>query len=166
MSETARSSAFIGLGSNLDNPVAQVAGALRELDGVAQTRCVGQSSLYQTQPIGPADQPDFINAVAELRTGLTPLELLAELQALELRHRRVRTGQRWGPRTLDLDLLLFADLQLDGERLILPHPRLAQRAFVLYPLAELAGEALWIPGFGRLGGLLPKVSGHGIRQLA
>ncbi len=110
---------------------------MSELDQLPLTRRRRASSLYATRPVGPADQPDFINAVAQLETRLSPLALLDQLQALEQRHGRVRE-RRWGPRTLDLDLLLFDDRRLVTPRLTLPHPEMVKRAFVLVPLAEIA----------------------------
>ncbi|WP_069384940.1 2-amino-4-hydroxy-6-hydroxymethyldihydropteridine diphosphokinase [Halomonas caseinilytica] len=135
--------AWIGLGSNLDAPRSHVERALSELDQLPLTRRRRASSLYATRPVGPADQPDFINAVAQLETRLSPLALLDQLQALEQRHGRVRE-RRWGPRTLDLDLLLFDDRRLVTPRLTLPHPEMVKRAFVLVPLAEIA-PALVLP---------------------
>ncbi|MDW7745817.1 2-amino-4-hydroxy-6-hydroxymethyldihydropteridine diphosphokinase [Halomonas sp.] len=132
-----RHAAWIGLGSNLDGPRAHVERALGELDRLPLTRRVAASRLYASAPVGPADQPDYINAVAQLETRLSPLALLDQLQALEQRHGRVR-GRRWGARTLDLDLLLFDDQRVTLPRLTLPHPEMARRAFVLVPLAELA----------------------------
>jgi len=129
--------AWIGLGSNLDGPREHVARALEELESLPLTRRVAASRLYASRPVGPADQPDYVNAVAHLVTRLSPLALLDQLQALEQRHGRVR-GRRWGPRTLDLDLLLYDDRRLTLPRLTLPHPEMARRAFVLVPLAELA----------------------------
>ncbi|MCW4153597.1 2-amino-4-hydroxy-6-hydroxymethyldihydropteridine diphosphokinase [Halomonas sp. 18H] len=129
--------AWIGLGSNLDDPAEHVTRALTELDGLPLTQRVLASSLYATRPVGPADQPDFINAVARLETRLSPLALLDQLQALEQRHGRVRE-RRWGPRTLDLDLLLFNNRQLSWPRLTLPHAQMTRRAFVLVPLVEVA----------------------------
>lgn len=131
--------AWIGLGSNLDAPRRHVETALAELDQLPLCHCLRHSRLYRSAPVGPADQPDFINAVALVATRLSPLALLDQLQALEQRHGRER-GRRWGPRTLDLDLLLFDDRQLALPRLTLPHPELANRAFVLRPLAELAPQ--------------------------
>ncbi|WP_104204903.1 2-amino-4-hydroxy-6-hydroxymethyldihydropteridine diphosphokinase [Billgrantia saliphila] len=131
--------AFIGLGSNLDDPLDQVRRALGELAALPLTTRVGASRLYASRPVGPADQPDFINAVAHLRTRLSPLALLDQLQALEQRHRRIRQ-RRWGPRTLDLDLLLYGEERVELPRLRVPHPEMAKRAFVLLPLAELAPE--------------------------
>ncbi|MCK0766240.1 2-amino-4-hydroxy-6-hydroxymethyldihydropteridine diphosphokinase [Chromohalobacter beijerinckii] len=131
--------AYIGLGSNLDEPREHVSRALNELDALPLTHLAGHSSLYASAPVGPQDQPDFINAVARVFTRLSPLALLDQLQALEQRHRRVRQ-RHWGPRTLDLDLLLYAHLEWRTPRLTLPHPAMRERAFVLVPLAELAPD--------------------------
>lgn len=140
--------AYIGVGSNLDQPARQVAEALIGLARLPQSRLLAQSRLYQSRPLGPQDQPDFINAAALLETGLAPLPLLRELQALEARHGRNRAGERrWGPRTLDLDILLYGDLRMHTQELTLPHPRLHERSFVLYPLAEIAPE-LRVPDHG------------------
>src|SRR5690554_4598604 len=117
---------YIGIGSNLDDPVAQVRQALVELSRLPLTQYIAASRLYRSRPVGPQNQPDFINAVALLRTRLSPLALLDQLQALEQRHRRVRQ-RRWGPRTLDLDLLLFDDSVLTLPRLTVPHPEMARR---------------------------------------
>ncbi len=135
---------YIGLGSNLENPVTQVATALLELERLPDCRHLIHSSLYRSDPVGPPGQPDYINAVASLETTLSPLELLDAMQALEQQHQRVRI-QHWGPRTLDLDLLLYGDQQIRNERLTVPHPYLHERSFVLYPLAEIAPE-ISIPG--------------------
>ncbi|MGM0535755.1 MAG: 2-amino-4-hydroxy-6-hydroxymethyldihydropteridine diphosphokinase [Pseudomonadota bacterium] len=134
---SSRHSAWVGLGSNLDDPREHVERALGELDHLALTRRIAASTLYASAPVGPADQPDYINAVAQLETRLSPLALLDQLQALEQHHGRIR-GRRWGPRTLDLDLLLFDELQVTWTRLTLPHPQMLRRAFVMVPLAELA----------------------------
>jgi 2-amino-4-hydroxy-6-hydroxymethyldihydropteridine diphosphokinase len=131
--------AYVALGSNLEDPVNQVESALRELDALPHTRLVKRSSLHRTAPVGYADQPDFINAVAQLETGLPAERLLEELQHLETRHGRVRSFPN-APRTLDLDLLLFGDLVMQTERLTLPHPRMRERDFVLRPLREIAPE--------------------------
>lgn len=127
---------FIGLGSNLENPVAQLEQAFVELAVLPQTRLRARSRLYSSRALGPV-QPDYVNAVAELETDLAPLALLDQLQALEQAHRRVRL-EHWGPRTLDLDILLFGDRLIDEPRLKVPHYHMHARAFVLYPLAELA----------------------------
>lgn len=128
--------AYVALGANLGDARAAVLQALRDLDGLPQTRCVRASSLYRSAPVD-ASGPDYINAVAELRTTLSAHALLAELQQLEQRAGRERPWRN-APRTLDLDLLLYGDLELDDPVLTLPHPRMWQRAFVLRPLAEIA----------------------------
>lgn len=130
---------YVGLGSNLEDPIAQVRLALEALDTLPLTERVAASRLYVSRPLGPQDQPDFINAVAHLRTRLSPLALLDQLQALEQRHGRVRQ-RHWGPRTLDLDLLLYGDEQLEVPRLRVPHPEMTVRRFVLLPLAELSPQ--------------------------
>ncbi len=155
---------YIGLGSNLSRPRRQVSQALTELGGIRGCRLLTASSLYLSRPMGPPDQPEYINAVAGLDCTLSPLALLAELQAIEQAHGRVREGQRWGPRTLDLDLLLYGDLVMESEALILPHPGIGEREFVLHPLAEIAPE-LEIPGLGPVRELLAGVDDRGIRRL-
>lgn len=132
--------AYIGLGSNLEEPVRQVRQALDELGELPLCQRVAHSSLYATSPVGPQDQPDFINAVAAIETKLSPLALLDQLQALEQRHRRRRL-RHWGPRTLDLDLLLYAQHTIEHPRLRVPHPYMHERAFVLVPLEEVVSAA-------------------------
>jgi 2-amino-4-hydroxy-6-hydroxymethyldihydropteridine diphosphokinase len=131
--------AFVGIGSNLEDPVQQVKNAFAELDRLPHTRVVRQSSLYRSAPVGYDAQPDFINAVVQLETGLAAERLLTELQALEARHGRLRSFPN-APRTLDLDLLLFGSLALDAPGLQVPHPRMHERAFVLAPLLEIAPQ--------------------------
>ncbi|MES9880057.1 MAG: 2-amino-4-hydroxy-6-hydroxymethyldihydropteridine diphosphokinase [Sedimenticola sp.] len=140
--------AYIGLGSNLDNPEIQINTALDELDAIPSSHSVTHSSLYSSRPMGPAEQPDYINAVAALETYLEPFPLLRALQAIEQVHKRKR-GERWGPRTLDLDLLLYGELILDETDLKIPHPGIAMRAFVIYPLLEIA-PSLKLPGLGSI----------------
>jgi 2-amino-4-hydroxy-6-hydroxymethyldihydropteridine diphosphokinase len=135
---------YIGLGSNLDNPERHVTTAFEQLAEIGGCHLVTHSSLYRSDPVGPQDQPDFINAVAELHTSLEPETLLDQLQAIEQRHQRVRE-RHWGPRTLDLDLLLYGDRQIQTSRLTVPHPHIRERAFVLWPLAEIAAD-LSLPG--------------------
>lgn len=130
---------YIGLGSNLDNPRQQVSTALLELAQLQDCTLVSQSRLYRSDPVGPQDQPDFINAVAALDTTLPPHALLDQLQAVEQQHQRVRE-RHWGPRTLDLDLLLYGNETLATDRLTVPHAFMRERAFVLWPLAEIAPE--------------------------
>lgn len=144
--------AYVGLGSNLDDPVAQLHRALAALAKLPGTRLVTRSSFYRNPPMGPQAQPDFVNAVAGLLTTLPALDLLAALQAIEDAQGRRRDGPRWGPRTLDLDLLVFGDRQLASEALTLPHPGLAARPFVLVPLHEIA-PGLRLPGGTSIGRL-------------
>ncbi len=132
--------AYIGLGSNLQQHSQQIQAALQALKQLPTTRLIGHSSLYRSPPLGPADQPDYINAVAILSTELSPHALLFLLQAIETQQGRVRNGLRWGPRTLDLDILLYDNLCLTDSRLTLPHPGFYERAFVLCPLYECAPD--------------------------
>ena len=131
--------AYVGVGSNLEDPRTQVLTALEELGRLPETRLLKQSSLYRSAPLGHAEQPDFVNAVAQLETGLSAERLLAELQALEQRHGRKRSFAN-APRTLDLDLLLFGSASIDTAALKVPHPRMHERAFVLEPLLEIAPQ--------------------------
>ncbi|MEO7325796.1 MAG: 2-amino-4-hydroxy-6-hydroxymethyldihydropteridine diphosphokinase [Dokdonella sp.] len=159
MTERADVRAWVGLGSNLDNPPSQLQRALLALDKLPHTRVLRHSSLYLSAPWGIADQPAFVNAVAELRTSLEPRTLLDSLLAIERVQGRRRDGTRWGPRTLDLDLLSYADHQSSEPDLILPHPHIAERAFVLLPWAELdAGTE--IPGAGVVRDLLARLDAH------
>lgn len=160
--ETVR--AYIGLGSNLENPISQVRKAFLELEGLPQSRLVAQSSLYVSDPLGPGDQSDYINAVAALDTQLAPHSLLQALQDIEVQHGRMRTGERWGPRSLDLDLLLYGDLELSSETLTVPHPGISQRNFVLHPLLEVAPD-LNIPTLGAVKMLADNSSEKGLRRL-
>lgn len=155
--------AWVGLGSNIDGPHAHVERAFQELDRLPLTRCRQQSSRYWSRPVGPADQPDFVNAVAQLETRLSPLALLDQLQALEQHHGRVRQ-RHWGPRTLDLDLLLFDDLSLSTPRLTVPHAHMHQRGFVLVPLAELAPD-LRLPDGQRIDKLLATLDTSDLQRM-
>jgi 2-amino-4-hydroxy-6-hydroxymethyldihydropteridine diphosphokinase len=134
-----RNSAFLGLGGNIGDPAAAMAAALQALDGSADIAVRAVSSLYRTPPWGKTDQPDFLNAVAEIVTTLSPPDLLARCLEVERSLKRVRR-ERWGPRVIDIDILCYGDLTYSGEGLEIPHPRLAERAFVLVPLAEIAPE--------------------------
>lgn len=156
--------AYVALGSNLDEPRGQVERALAELAGLPGSRLVARSSLYRTRPFGPVAQPDFVNAVAGLLTTLEPAELLAALQAIEQRLGRERTAVRWGPRRIDLDLLVQGGARSAEPGLQLPHPGLAERAFVLVPLAEIAPE-LEVPGVGRVRELLARLDSSGVERL-
>ena len=138
--------ATIGLGANLNDPAAQVEYALAELDRLPGTRLIARSSLYASAPVGYVDQPDFINAVAQVETSLAPRALLDALLDLEHRHGRERSFRN-APRTLDLDLLLYGQAHFHEDALTLPHPRMTARAFVLLPLHEIAPD-IHIPGHG------------------
>jgi 2-amino-4-hydroxy-6-hydroxymethyldihydropteridine diphosphokinase len=155
--------AYVGLGANLDNPLQQVKQALVELDAIEHTRVLASSSLYRSVPVGYTDQPDFINAVAKLRTHLSPHELLEALHAVESLHARQRSIRN-APRTLDLDLLLYGMLVIREDGLIVPHPRMHQRAFVLLPLAEIDPDAL-VPGSASVRQLLGQVDRSGVVKL-
>lgn len=147
--------AFIGLGSNLGEREAMIRQALDELARLPATQLMRASSLYDTEPTGEVDQPNFLNAVAQLETELTARQLLWNLLLIEKRLGRVRT-QRWGPRTIDLDLLLYGDEVIDEPDLIVPHPRLHERMFALEPLAELDPE-LSVPGRGALAAMIAEL---------
>lgn len=155
---------YIGLGSNLDDPEPRLAAALAALDDIPDTMLVKHSSLYRSAPLGPEDQPDFVNAAALLDTRLAARQLLRELQSIENRQGRTRNGQRWGPRTLDLDMLLYGNEIIDDPGLTVPHPEIRHRNFVLAPLLELAPD-LEIPGLGRADELLAATGCSGITRL-
>lgn len=133
---------FIGIGSNLADPAFQIRQATDELKKIADSKLVAISSLYASRPMGPQDQPDYMNAVAKLSTELAPLELLDTLQEIEHRAGRERKGNRWGARILDLDILLFGEKIIDSERLTVPHYGMREREFVLIPLAEIAPDLI------------------------
>ena len=156
--------AYVGIGSNLDQPADQVRRALQELGTIRDTQLRAQSSLYRSAPVGHAAQPDFVNAVAALETGLAADELLVELKAIEKRHGRERSFKD-APRTLDLDLLLFGNATLRSADLILPHPRMHERAFVLEPLLEIAPDAA-IPGHGAARERLAQCAGQRVQRMA
>jgi 2-amino-4-hydroxy-6-hydroxymethyldihydropteridine diphosphokinase len=157
------SAAFVGLGANLDDPRAHVLRALAELDALPHTRLVRSSSLYRSAPVGYAEQPPFVNAVAQLETGLPAERLLDELRAIEARHGRSRSFPN-APRTLDLDLLLYGEASFDSPGLHIPHPRMHERAFVLVPLLEIAPGAT-IPGRGPAQRLLERCAHQPIERL-
>jgi 2-amino-4-hydroxy-6-hydroxymethyldihydropteridine diphosphokinase len=156
--------AYVALGSNLQDPVSQVRAGLEALARLPDSRLVGQSSLYRTAPVGELDQPDFINAVARLETRLEPQALLNALLDIERQHGRVR-AERNGPRTLDLDLLLYGEQRVETPGLCVPHPRMHERAFVLAPLAQLAPE-LDLPGRGSVRALLVSLPAQGVTRIS
>ncbi|MDD4914596.1 MAG: 2-amino-4-hydroxy-6-hydroxymethyldihydropteridine diphosphokinase [Methylococcales bacterium] len=161
---TAGIQAFIGLGSNLDNPVRQILVARTDIAGLDGNEEIAFSPLYTSRPVGPQQQPDYINAVMAIRTRLPAQDLLQRLQQIENAHGRIRTV-RWGARTLDLDLLLYGQDIIHDPNLTVPHPEMARRAFVLYPLADIAGADLYIAGCGRLGELLAACPPEGLQRL-
>lgn len=155
--------AWVGLGSNLDHPEARIREAIEHiasLDGVVALRCAG---IYRSPPWGPVPQPDFANSVAEIETPLAPAALLQALLGIERQMGRTR-GERWGPRRIDLDLLHVEGCQCDSESLQLPHPRIAERAFVLVPWLDLQ-PGLSLPGLGRLADLAEKVDRSKLQPL-
>ena len=156
--------AYVAVGSNLEDPKAQVLRAFEALQGLPGTRAVCFSRLYRTRPFGPVPQPDFVNAVAGLLTQLAPRELLGELLALERAFGRPREREHWGPRVLDLDLLALGRERRQEADLLLPHPGIVERNFVLYPLADIAPD-LDVPGLGRVAELKERVAPEGITAI-
>lgn len=157
--------AYIALGSNLGDSKQQLLNAIDKLSGLSDSRLVARSRFYRTPPWGNVDQPDFLNAVVVLETSLPPHDLLDALLEIEREAGRLRSGERWGPRTLDLDLLHVAGQTINDERLTLPHPHISERAFVLLPLNDLAPD-LEIPGQGRVSDLLRAVDTQGCEAMA
>ncbi len=165
--------AYVGLGSNLDDPRARVEGAIESLASLPLTRVLRRSALYGSTPLSPAPepasppaiQPDYVNAAAGLLTGLDVDPFFLELRALEQRLGREPPRQRWGPRHIDLDLLLFGQAVRNTEALVLPHPGISVRNWVLVPLAEVAPD-LEVPGFGRVADLASRASREGLWRLS
>jgi 2-amino-4-hydroxy-6-hydroxymethyldihydropteridine diphosphokinase len=156
--------AYIGIGSNLDDPLAQVREAFGELEMLPDSLLAARSGLYGSKPMGPQDQPDYVNAVAALDTLLSAHDLLDALRRIEDDQGRERSGERWGARALDLDLLLYGRQVIDSPGLKVPHPGLHERDFVIIPLAEIAGN-LNIPGKGLLSMLIKSVESHALHKL-
>ena len=157
-------SVFIGLGSNLDEPLLQLNKAVEHLKQVNNIELIKVSGFYSSVPMGPQDQPDYINAVVEITTSLIAEKLLDELQHIENKQGRVRS-QRWGARTLDLDILLYGNDVINTERLTVPHSGISERNFVLYPLRDLVDENFEIPELGNIGQLLTACPVTGITRL-
>ncbi len=157
---------YIGLGSNLAEPERQLRDAIAALAGIANTELMAVSSFYASDPLGPSDQPRYVNAVAALDTRLAPLQLLDALQAIELAQGRQRKAERWGPRTLDLDILLFGNRSLSEPRLTVPHYHMHARPFVLYPLAELVPTGFHLPDGRTLDELIAACPFTGLERLA
>jgi 2-amino-4-hydroxy-6-hydroxymethyldihydropteridine diphosphokinase len=156
--------AYIALGSNMADPLAQVNKAFDLLADLPDSRLIARSRLYQSRPMGPIQQGDFVNAVAGLLTQLSAEVLLSQLRGIEVAQGRVR-AERWGPRLLDLDLLIFGTQKIDTESLTVPHPAIAERNFVLAPLADIA-PTLDVPGVGRVQDLLGKLADDGLRVVS
>ena len=155
---------YVGLGSNLEDPVAQVLEAVEELEMIPDSILVSRSSLYRGKPMGPADQPDYVNAVVAMDTLLSAEAFLQELQRIEDLQGRVRDGEKWGPRIIDLDLLMYGKQKINTPDLAVPHPGMHERDFVIIPLSELAGDVN-VPGQGRLTALINKCENHSLRKL-
>ena len=156
--------AYIGLGSNLANPALQIKSARTAITQIAGVKELAFSSLYHSPPMGPQDQPDYVNAVMCVAAELPPMDLLRCLQRIENDQGRVRKDQRWGARTLDLDVLIYGDRIIELPDLTVPHPGLAERAFVLYPLYEIAPQLL-VPGKGHIADLLDRCPMNGLKRL-
>jgi len=156
--------AYVGIGSNLDEPLEQVRTAIAALARLPQSRLISISAGYRSRPMGPADQPDYINAAAGLLTRLDPRALLAELLRIERAMGRERGGQRWGPRRIDLDLLVHGNSAEDSDALVLPHAGVHERSFVLYPLADIA-PAMNIAGRGRVDALVAACPDDDLQRL-
>ena len=155
---------YIGLGSNLNEPLEQLKSAIEYLDRHNAFSNLSYSSFYKSKPMGPQHQPDYINAVAKFHTVLSAELLLDELQSIENKHGRIRS-ERWGARTLDLDILLYGDQVMETPRLTVPHYGLKERNFVLYPLKELTGDNFYISQLGELDHLIQNCSDEGLHRL-
>ena len=156
--------AWLGLGANLQQPVLQLKEAVQRLGQVAGIEVIQVSSFYRTPPWGDEQQDDFVNAVMQIDTSLDPFNLLQCMQSIENDMGRQRSGSRWGPRLIDIDLLMFGNQTISSTELLVPHPHMHARAFVLLPLAEL-NEGLEIPGHGTVGSLLSQLDCSDIRRL-
>lgn len=155
---------FIGIGANLGQPIQHAKAAIKALRQIPQSRLMAVSPLYCSKPLGPAEQPDYINAVAKLETQLEAEALLDTLQSIELSQGRERKEERWGPRTLDLDILLYGNHTIQTPRLTIPHYHMAEREFVLYPLADIATD-LTLPDGRTLQALLAHCPLNGLQQV-
>jgi 2-amino-4-hydroxy-6-hydroxymethyldihydropteridine diphosphokinase len=156
--------AYIGVGSNLDNPQVQVASGIDALSALPSTQVIARSRLYLSAPLGPQDQPEYVNAAVGLLTQLDAPSLLSQLKLLEQSLGRGKPIVRWGPRVIDFDLLVFGTARIDSELLTVPHPGLAARAFVVVPLRDVAPE-LEVPGIGRVSALANRIDASALRVL-
>jgi 2-amino-4-hydroxy-6-hydroxymethyldihydropteridine diphosphokinase len=148
---------YLGIGSNKNHPYFRINTVLKQINRIKSTNIVKKSSLYVTKPLGPQAQPDFINSVIEIRTNLEPLKLLHELQNLERLHNRKKT-KRWGPRSMDIDILIYNNLIMNTDKLVIPHPGLEYRDFVLIPLYEITSYGYEIPKYGKIITLIKNLS--------
>lgn len=155
---------YLGLGSNLNNPLEQVHSAILALQKTQDITFVKASSCYRSKPLGPEDQPDYINAVVFLKTVLSAEQILQRTQLIEQTHGRERSGLRWGPRTLDIDILVYGDQTIDTKKLQVPHPGISEREFVLYPLLEIAPD-LHIPGLGLVNCLVKECPSYELERI-
>ena len=155
---------YIGLGSNLDNPEQHIKSAIGALGELQSCTLIKASSLYKTKPVGPQDQDDFINAVIELETELEAIALLNALQTIEQKHGRKRKDERWGPRTLDLDIIMFGNEIINNEQLTIPHVEMKNRAFVMVPLAEINPDGV-IAGQGAIKDALSRLDAGGVERM-
>lgn len=155
--------AYIALGSNLNTPAEQLNSALKAIENLPQTQLIAASSFYQSKPLGPQDQPDYVNAVAKIETALPPLSLLDELQRIENEQGRVRL-RRWGERTLDLDILLYSNQMIQNERLTIPHYDMYNREFVIIPLLEITPDLIF-PDGKKLAELALKFIDHSMKKI-
>jgi 2-amino-4-hydroxy-6-hydroxymethyldihydropteridine diphosphokinase len=157
--------AYVAIGANLGDARASVETAFDRISELPRSRVIARSRLFRSRPLGPQDQPDFVNAAAGLLTQLTPLELLTELKRLEQAMGRGQPSVRWGPRVIDFDLSVFGSERIQTDSLTVPHPGVPVRNFVLYPLLDIAPE-LQVPGHGRIRELAARVSAEGLTALA
>jgi 2-amino-4-hydroxy-6-hydroxymethyldihydropteridine diphosphokinase len=157
--------AYIGVGSNLDEPRSRVLAAFTALASLADSRVILTSPLYSSRPFGPVAQPDFVNAVVGMLTRLAPPQLLVQLRAIESRFGRPPQHERWGPRVIDLDIVVFGRERRQDPQLTLPHPGIVERNFVLYPLADIAPD-LEVPGLGPVSELKRRVVSEGLQRLS
>ena len=148
---------YLGIGSNKNHPYFRINTVLKQINRIKSTNIVKKSSLYVTKPLGPQAQPNFINSVIEIRTNLEPLALLYELQNLERVHNRKKT-KRWGPRSMDIDILIYNNLIMNTDKLVIPHPGLGYRDFVLIPLYEITSYGYEIPKYGKIINLIKHLS--------
>ena len=155
---------YLGLGANLNAPRSQLDNAVAALKVLPQSNFINVSHYYASKPMGPQDQPDYVNAVATIKTSLMPKQLLDLTQQIELEHGRVRKTQRWGARTLDIDILLFGDQHINSERLTIPHYGLTEREFVVYPLLEVAPDLI-LPDGTKLKSITATLALNELQQL-